>query len=89
MTDGVDVGRLKIRSGTAKVVVDGVPDPAGVRFLVDGVPMPQGEFVSTEPIASQFEFCLNFPRRLGSGKHALSAIVEGKIVGPFSFDVEN
>jgi hypothetical protein len=87
VSDGVDLVRRSIRTGTIKVMMEQVAEPKSVSFHLDGRQVRSPEFQSVDPITCTYEFVFRLPA-LRVGYHTLTIHVGRMELPSMQIEVE-
>jgi len=88
VTDGIDLTcRYRVESGTAKVVIEDVPQPARVSFTVGGRPAGWLTHECRDSITSTYEFTFHLAHKTPRGRQLLKVRVDDRELPPIDLDV--
>jgi hypothetical protein len=88
VTDGINLtSRYRVETGGAKVLIEDLPDPAGVSFTIAGRPAEFVQYECKDPITSTWEFAFHLAHKTARGRQLLNVRVDGCDLGTIELEV--
>jgi hypothetical protein len=88
LTDGVNLlSDNRIMSGILKVTVLEMSHPEQLRVEVDGLDAVVSDTFCVDPVAQRYEFNVDLPPQIGSGRHEVRIAIGRRPFPPMSIEV--
>ena len=89
LTDGINLlSESRITSGSIKIMLEEIGDPATVHFSLDHLPTPPLDFLCIDPVPPRHEFNVLIPAGYPAGRTEVRIHAGARTLGPIPVDVE-